>query len=449
MPGETAGPAYESIDAFFPATKFIDIDTVGYENVKNESDVKLLRLSAPSRSLLSLKIENYSKNPFTPPKTIGTHEHCNKFRHALLYSSVSNLTNALSKSAPKLNSPCTAAPKLCFLITCQATQYSGMGKEVYGWSPVFRRHFDACNAVIEEDFGLSVKSLMESDDNAWVTNPLEALPYLLSLQYALAKLWESWGVKPDIVLGMSFGEYGAAVISGIISLRDAVKLIMTRTQLVTENIQEEAFGTVEMDYREFDNIMRELRKEEGMDDAWLDIACVNSPMQTCVVGLRRYVHRFVDICKERGARGMVMDPYHPYHSRLTAPVIPQFKEVTNQVEYKKATNGTFISTVRNGRIMESLDKDYYLEHLQGAALFADAITTVLKEKNVTHFLEIGPHPINIQMVKDILSNNFPEMGTNFEFYSSLTRKESDRLTLFNTLGRLYTAGVNINWENVN
>lgn len=146
---------------------------------------------------------------------------------------------------------------------------------------------------------------------------------------------------------------------------------------------------------------------------------------------------------------MVMDPYHPYHSRLTAPVIPQFREITTQVEYKQASNGTFISTVRNGRIMESLDDEYYLEHLQGAALFADAIKTVLKEKNVTHFLEIGPHPINIQMVKDILQNNFPEMGTNFEFYSSLTRKDSDRLTLFNTLGRLYTAGFNINWENVN
>lgn len=144
-----------------------------------------------------------------------------------------------------------------------------------------------------------------------------------------------------------------------------------------------------------------------------------------------------------------MDPYHPYHSRLTAPVIPQFEEVTSQIEYKKASNGKFISTVRNGRIMETLDKDYYLEHLQGAALFADAIKTVLTDEGVTHFLEVGPHPINIQMVKDILQTNFPEMGTNFEFYSSLSRKGSDRGTLFNTLGRLYTAGFNINWENVN
>lgn len=283
------GPGYKHMEFFLP-TKFVDTDTVGYENVKNESDVKLLRLSAPSPSLLDLTIENFSKNPV---KATNKHEHRNKFRHAVLYSTVDNLTNALSKGAPKFHLPNRSPPKICFLITCQSTQYAGMGRDVYSWSPVFRHHFDACDALIEHDYGFSVKSLMNSEDASWVGNPLEALPYILSLQYALSKLWESWGIKPDIVLGMSFGEYGAAVISGIISLRDAVKLIMTRTKLVTDNIDEEAFGTVEMDFSEFPKIMEELKTENGMEDAWLDIACVNSPLQTCVVGPRRYVHKFV------------------------------------------------------------------------------------------------------------------------------------------------------------
>lgn len=277
----------------FPPTKFIDTDTVGYENVKDETDVKLLRLSARSPSLLSLKVRNFSKNPSIPPKATEAHEHSNKFRHAVLYSTVDNLTNALSTSELEFDSTNDRPPKLCFLVTCQATQYTGMGKGVYGWSPVFRHHFDVCDALIKEDYGLSVKAIMNSEDGTWVSNPLEALPYILSLQYALSKLWESWGIRPDIVLGMSFGEYGAAVISGIISLKDAVKLIMTRTQLVTDNIKEEAFGTVEMDISEFHKIMRVLKNEDGMQDAWLDIACVNSPLQTCVVGPRRYVHKFV------------------------------------------------------------------------------------------------------------------------------------------------------------
>lgn len=274
--------------------KFINVDTVGYDYVKDESDdVKLLRLSAPSSSQLSQKIKNLTENPSMQSEAMETYENCDRFRHAVLYSNLDNLVRALSTSPSKFHSPNTTPPKLCFLITCQATQYVRMGRGVYDWSPVFRFHFDACDAIIKDGYGFSIKSLMDSDDKSWIDNPLEALPYILSLEYALAKLWESWGIKPDVVLGMSFGEYGAAVIGGIISLNDAVKLIMTRTQLVNDNIKEEAFGVVKMDASQFPTIMKELKNEDGMQDAWLDIACVNSPLQFCVVGYRRCVHKFV------------------------------------------------------------------------------------------------------------------------------------------------------------
>lgn len=303
---------------FFPETNFVDVGTLGYENVKDKTDIKVLRFSAPSSSQLSEKIKNYSKNASistiptrTSPQlsekiknyyknasissrtTDEINELSNKFRHAVLYSTVDDLINVLSETPTKFVALSNSPPKLCFLITCQATQYGKMGQELYAWSPVFRQYFDECDAIIKENYKLSVKNLMNSDDSAWVSNPLEALPYILALEYALFKLWESWGIKPDIVLGMSFGEYGAAVISGIISLKDAVRLIMTRTQLVTDHIEEEAFGAIEMDYSRISEILEELKKEDGMQDAWLDVACVNSPLQTCVVGLRRYVHKFV------------------------------------------------------------------------------------------------------------------------------------------------------------
>lgn len=281
---------------FFPPTEFVDVDTIGYENVKDETDVKLLRFSSFSPFLLAEKIYSFAKNPsVNQSKRITTEkdENSTKFRHAVLYSNVENLTNVLSITPTNFDEIKASPPKICFLITCQATQYSGMGKEVYGWSPVFRHYFDECDTLTKDDYGLSVKNLMNQEDSAWVNNPLQALPYILSLEYALYKLWESWGIKPDIILGMSFGEYGAAVFSGIISLKDAFKLIMTRTQLVTDHIKEEAFAAVEMDYSEFSKVMEELKNVDGFQDAWLDIACVNSPLQTCVVGPRQFVHKFV------------------------------------------------------------------------------------------------------------------------------------------------------------
>lgn len=292
------GPADENLD-FFPKTKFVDTDTIGYENVKGETNVKLLHISAPWSSMLAEKITTFSKNPSKLPKiTNEANASFYKFRHAVLYSTVDNLKNALATSPTSFKPVDVTPPKLCFMLTCQGTQYAQMGKEVYEWSPIFRQYFDECDTLINEDYGISVKDLMNSENATWVSNPLETLPYLLSLEYALLKLWESWGIKPDIVLGLSFGDYGAAVASGIITLREGIKLIMTRTQLVTDQIEAQAIGVVELDLKEFSKIMEELKNKAGMEDAWLDIACINSPLQTSVVGLREYVHKFVGmLCK--------------------------------------------------------------------------------------------------------------------------------------------------------
>lgn len=280
---------------FLPKTGFLDVDTVGYENVKNEKDIKLLHLSAPSSSLLSEKIKSFSKYPPTSSKMTYDADDSNKFRHAVLYSSINNLTNALSTSPTSFNTLDVPSPKLCFIITCQGTQYSGMGKEVYEWSPTFRHHFDECDAITMQDYGISVKKLMDSKDGAWISNPMQALPYILSVEYSLFKLWEFWGIRPDVVLGLSFGDYGAALVSGIVSLRDTIKLVMTRTQLITNNIKEEAFAAIQMDVSEIPKIMEILKKEDGMEDAWLDVAGIISPLQTCVVGYRKYVLMFVSM----------------------------------------------------------------------------------------------------------------------------------------------------------
>ncbi|XP_037038664.1 reducing polyketide synthase swnK-like [Bradysia coprophila] len=311
----TAGKLLDYAE-FLAKTEFTDVNTVGYESVKDETNVKMYSLSAPSSSSLVEKIDTLSKNPRMISAEAGNDLSAtsNEFRHAVLYSDAKNLAEALSTSPKTFDAIKAPPPKLCFIVTCQGSQYMGMGKNVYEWSPVFRYHFDECDAIIMENYGVGVKELMYSDQDDWMGNPLKALPYILSLEYALFRLYESWGIKPDFVLGLSFGEYGAAVISGMISLRDAFKLIMNRAKMVIDNIEEEALGVVELNVSKFDTIMEQLKKEDGMEEAWLDIAGCNSPLQTCVVGYRKTVHKFVEICRGTGARCMLMDPYHPYHS---------------------------------------------------------------------------------------------------------------------------------------
>lgn len=278
-----------------PKTKLIDAVTVGYESVKNEIKAKLFRLSASSSSQLAEKIDAFFKNPSAIDINAvnDLSDTSNEFRHAVLYSNPNNLAEALSLSPRTFNAIATPPPKLCFILTCQGTQYMRMGRNAYEWSPIFRHHFDECEAVFKGNYGISVNELMYSDQDEWIGRPLDAMPYILSVEYALFRLYESWGIKPDIVLGLSFGEYVAAIICKMISLEDGIKLIMNRTRLVIDNIEEEAFGVAEMNISTLERMLEQMKREDGMENAWLDIACKNSPLQTCVVGHRKYVLKFV------------------------------------------------------------------------------------------------------------------------------------------------------------
>lgn len=284
---------------------FSDPDTPGFDKVVDSlSDAKLIHATAPTVNDLTYALQEMAllkDSNLTSLSKSGltiTSNDTAEYRKCVLYSSKSDLVDTLDKISPPMTPIPSKPPKLCYLVTCQGTHFPTMGRQVYHASTVFRHHFDFCAALVKSEYAIDIKAFLleEVDENVvpdWMKSPVNFLPYLLALQFALFKLWESWGIKPDYVLGLSFGEYGAAAMAGMITIEESFRLVMTRVRLMTDHIQEQAFCVGMMDQKRFEEIVAEARKDEGMEDIWFKIVARNSPKQTCVLSEAKYTEKLI------------------------------------------------------------------------------------------------------------------------------------------------------------
>ena len=345
---------------------------------------------------------------------------------------VEKLQAAVDDPAAVLTGTATAGGKVVFLFTGQGSQYLNMGKELYQAHPVFRQALDEMEMLSARHLPHSLLSVIWGNDPNLIDQTQFTQPALFAIEYALAKLWLSWGVQPDYVMGHSIGEIAAACIAGVMSAEDAFRLVAVRARLMGSL---PAGGGMAAIFCERDKVTTALR-----DFADVTIAGVNGPQNTVISGPIDHIDELVRRFEANGVQSRKLAVSHAFHSEMMAPILDEFERAIQDIPFQPPA----IPLVSNltGKLLTNgavQDARYWREHLRNAVLFLDGINT-LAEQGARIFIEIGPNPHLTGMGR----RSLPDLAAVWAF--SLKDDKHDWTAVLEALAALYVNGVEIDWE---
>lgn len=322
---------------------------------------------------------------------------------------------------------------IAFMFPGQGAQYVDMGKELYQTEPIFREQVDLCCQLLQSHIGLDLRSLIypgESESEAAAQKLQQTditQPALFVIEYALAKLWMSWGITPGAMIGHSIGEYVAACLAGVMSLEDALALVAVRGRLM-QQLPSGAMLSVPLPEEEVKALL----------DEKLSLAASNAPALCVVSGTHDAIDTFQNKLQDIECRRLHTS--HAFHSEMMEPILEAFQKEISRVKLHPPKI-PFISNVTGTWITaeQTTDPNYWATHLRSCVRFSEGISALLQEPNRI-LLEVGPG-------RTLCA--FAQKHSNAVGLCSLRHpkeKHSDIAFLLNTLGKLWLSGVQIDWS---
>ncbi|WP_407667096.1 type I polyketide synthase [Myxococcus guangdongensis] len=331
---------------------------------------------------------------------------------------------------------------VAFLFPGQGSQHVGMGRALYDSEPVFRAEVDRCATLLVPHLGgkdlrdvLYPKSGTPEENERTLARTELTQPALFTLEYATARLWMSWGVKPAAMLGHSIGEYVAACLAGVFTLEHALQLVAARGRLM-QSLPSGAMLAVPLSEDE-------VRPYLGTE---LSLAAVNSPMQCVVSGPHEAVERVRRQLEEAGVRSHVLATSHAFHSSMMDPILDAFTARAAAMPLRPPTlpfvsnvTGTWITTE------QATSPRYWAQHLRGAVRFADGLHALLSDPKRA-LLECGPG-----QVLSRLARRHPDTVAARPVLASMPTSQDTVAPgtpplAYTTLGGLWLAGVTVDWK---
>ncbi|MGH3432457.1 MAG: SDR family NAD(P)-dependent oxidoreductase, partial [Thermocrispum sp.] len=324
------------------------------------------------------------------------------------------------------------SPWVAFMFSGQGAQYGGMGAGLYRAERAFAAVVDECAELLVAQDDNAIGDIRDvlfaegGDADQRLRQTSHTQPALFVIEYALARLWQSYGVEPAAMIGHSIGEYVAATVAGVFDLPDALRLVAARGRLM-QSMPAGSMLAIRLDETEVRPML-----PDG-----ISVATVNGPGTCVVAGPAAEVTAFADRLADDDVGATLLRTSHAFHSSMMEPILPTFRDLVAATE-RTAPTVPLLSNVTGDWITadEARDPSYWARHLREPVRFGDGVQTLLADGEWS-FVECGPGRQLSELVRMQLSR---EAAAPLPCLPGPRSTGSDIATLLTAVGALWTRG---------
>ena len=335
---------------------------------------------------------------------------------------------AIVESAPSTDNSDHAV----FLFPGQGAQHIGMARGLYGSEPVFAEHFDRCATGFGDELGVDLRAAIFDGTARDLERTDRTQPALFTVEYALAKLFETYGVRPAALAGHSIGEYVAGTIAGVFDIETAIKVVSMRARLMHAAPRGVMVAVA---------LSPDALAEHLGDD--VDIAAINEPGGCVVAGSEESIRQFSDRLTERGIVARRVRTSHAFHSRLMDSMIPEFTGFLSrqtlrepQIPLLSNVTGTWLAAG------EATNPATWARQVRSTVRFSDEVDVLLADPNRI-LVEVGPGGTLTASATRHPKWSSGHRAVRLMRHHAQNRDDRDAFLL--SLGQLWEAGVEVDW----